>query len=66
MSIKALIRIDDDRWAKHPYSIEFDDDDCNSQFRKDSLNNRQACYRIIEQAKAAGFDIDPNVEEEFY
>lgn len=66
MSIKAVISIDDDRWAKHPYSIKFDDEDCNSQYRRDSLNSRAACYRIIEQAKAAGFDIDPNIEEEFY
>ena len=30
--IKATIRIDDDRWAKHPYGVEFDDDECNSKF----------------------------------
>ncbi len=66
MAIKVLIRIDDDRWAKHPYTIKFDDEECNSQFYEDSLDSRQDCYRVIERARAAGFDIDPDIEEEFY
>lgn len=64
--IKATIRIDDDRWAKHPYGVEFDDDECNSKFRRNWLDDRDECYRVIEKARSAGYDIDPNIDEEFY
>lgn len=66
MSIKVTISIDDDRWAKHPYSIKFDDDECNQKFSRSSLNSRQDCYRIIRKAEEEGYDIDPDVEEYFY
>ena len=32
MGIKATIMIDDDRWAKHPYGVKFDDEECNREF----------------------------------
>lgn len=32
MAIKATIMIDDDRWAKHPYGVKFDDEECNREF----------------------------------
>jgi hypothetical protein len=66
MGIKATIFIDDDRWAKHPYGVEFDDEECNKKFHKDSLDNRKSCYRIIERAKEAGYDIDSDIDERFY
>lgn len=66
MAIKARLGIDDDRWAKHPYGVEFDDEECNAQFKYNGLNSREACYRQIEKAKAAGYEIDPDVEEYFY
>ena len=66
MAIKARILIDDDRWAKHPYGVEFDDEECNRQFYTNGRDSREACYRVIERARAAGFDIDSDVEEYFY
>ena len=50
MGIKATIMIDDDRWAKHPYGV----------------NSREQCYRVIEKARAAGYNIDADIEEYFY
>ena len=32
MGIKATIMIDDDRWAKHPYGVKFDDEEYNRGF----------------------------------
>lgn len=66
MAIKAKIAIDDDRWAKQPYALEFDDEECSNQFGRNYLDGRHECYRLIEEAKAAGFDIDPDVEEYYY
>lgn len=66
MAIKAIIAIDDDRWAKHPYGVKFDDPECNEQYHKNGLNGRDECYRIIEQARAAGYDIDSDVDEYYY
>ena len=66
LAIKATIIIDDDRWAKHPYGVRFDDDECNNQFYTNGVDSREACYRVIERARAAGFDIDTYIEEEFY
>ncbi|MGM9624999.1 MAG: hypothetical protein ACI3XM_04740 [Eubacteriales bacterium] len=66
MSIKATIFIDDDRWAKHPYGIKFDDDACNREFYANGLDGREECYRIIEKAKNAGYDIDDEIDEYFY
>lgn len=66
MGIHAILVIDDDRWAKHPYGVEFDDNECNNQFRKIGLNSREACYKVIERAKAAGFEVDDSIEEKFY
>ena len=66
MSIKSTIMIDYDRWAKHPYGVEFDDEECNSKFYTNGVDSRDQCYQIIERAKAAGYDIAPDVEEYFY
>lgn len=66
MAIKATIAIDDDRWAKHPYGVEFDDSECDARYGKNGLNGRDECYRIIECARSAGFDIDSDVDERFY
>ena len=66
MAIKATIIIDDDRWAKHPYGIKFDDEECNNKFKYNGLDSREACYRQIKKAEAAGFDIDEAIDERFY
>lgn len=66
MSIHATIIIDDDRWAKHPYGVEFDDEECNSRFYTNGVNSREECYRVINNAKAAGYDINDNIDERFY
>ena len=66
MSIKATIMIDDDRWAKHPYGVEFDDEKCNKEFHVNGLNSRERCYQVIEKARLAGYDIDKSIDERFY
>lgn len=66
MAIKATIIIDDDRWAKHPFGIKFDDVKCNHEFYTNGIDSREGCYKIIERARAEGYNIDPTVEEEFY
>ena len=57
MGIKATIMIDDDRWAKHPYGVKFDDEECNREFYTNGVDGRDQCYRVIERAKAAGYDL---------
>ena len=66
MAIKARITIDDDRWAKHPYGVEFDDPECDAKYGGSGLNRREECNRAIQSAKNAGYDIDPDVDEYFY
>lgn len=66
MAIHATIIIDDDRWAKHPYGVEFDDEECNSKFYTNGVDSREECYRVIDRAKADGYDIDDNIYERFY
>ena len=66
MAIHATIIIDDDRWAKHPYGVKFDDEECNSEFYTNGVNSREECYRVIDRAKAADYDIYDNVDERFY
>lgn len=66
MGIKATITIDDDRWAKHPYGVEFNDSECEDKYGVSGLNRREDCYRIIERARNAGYDIDYNIDERFY
>lgn len=66
MAVKATLAIDDDRWAKHPYGVNFDDSDCDSQFGRNGLDGRDECYRQIERAKNAGYEIDSDVDEYFY
>ena len=66
MSIKATITIDDDRWAKYPFGVKFDDEECNEKYRRSGLSSWEGCYRIIEMAKADGYDIDPDVDKVYY
>lgn len=66
MAIKATITIDDDRWAKHPYGVEFNDPECEDKYGVNGLNHREECCRIIERARKAGYEIDLDVDERFY
>ena len=66
MAIHAKILIDDDRWARRPYAVSFDDDECNRRFKSGELYSEDECYERINLAKEAGFDIDPSVETEFF
>ena len=66
MAIHATIMIDDDRWAKHPYGVRFDDEECNGKYYTNGFDSRERCYSVIERAKADGYDIDDDVSEEFY
>ncbi len=66
MGIKATIFIDDDRWAKHPFGVKFDDEKCNKEFYLNGVDSRERCLKQIERAKAVGYDIDPDVDECFY
>ncbi len=66
MSIHATITVDDDRWARFPFGVEFDDEECNKKFGQNRLSERTTCYKIIEKAKEAGYDIDDDVDERFY
>ncbi len=66
MAIKATIAIDDDRWAKHPFGVKFDNEECNQQYGKNGLDGWHECNAIIERAREAGFDIDSEVDEYYY
>ena len=66
MAIRATISIDDDRWAKHPYGVKFDDSECNEKYGKNGLDGRDECYRQIERAKSAGYNIEDEIDEYFY
>lgn len=65
MAVRATITIDDDRWAKRAFGVEFDDPDCDRQFGATSLTSRVAAERRINSARAAGFDIT-EVDERHY
>ena len=65
IKLRTII-IDDDRWAKHPYGVKFDDNECNSRFYTNGVDSREACYRVIKRAREAGFDIDDSIDESFY
>lgn len=66
MGIKVTIFIDDDRWAKHPFGVKFDDEKCNKEFHLNGVDSRERCLKQIERAKAVGYDIDSDVDECFY
>ena len=58
----AIIRIDDDRWCKHPYAIRIYDENGNEVMYQNFLDNREECYRVSDKYGIARSDI----EEEFY
>ncbi len=62
MNHTAVIQIDDDRWARHPYGIRISDEDGNEVEYKSSLNSREDCYRI---ARKYGIQED-DIRETFY
>ena len=49
MQYKAEIRIDDDRWAKHPYGIWIKDENGNVVEWDNGLDSRSECYRIADK-----------------
>ncbi|WP_282845811.1 hypothetical protein [Microbacterium oxydans] len=57
MSIRATITVDDDRWAKRAFGVDFDDPECDRQFGAMSLTSRASAEKRIESARAAGFEI---------
>ena len=62
MKYTAVIEIDDDRWAKHPYAIRIKDENGKEVEYESSLDSRQACYRISRK-----YDIQlSDIKEEFY
>jgi hypothetical protein len=65
MSVRATITVDDDRWAKRAFGVDFDDRDCDRQFGATSLTSRVAAEHKIESARAAGFDTG-EVDERHY
>ena len=62
MSYTAVIRIDDDKWAKHPYGIRIKDEDGNEVIDRNYLDSREECYRIADEYGIQHSDI----EEIFY
>lgn len=66
MLYHAKIRIDDDRWCKHPYSVDIVDEDGNWVAGGNFLDDEDECYRIIEKFKAKGNQVSDDVETEFY
>ncbi len=62
MGYTAVIDIDDDRWAKHPYGITVTDDEGNEVAKQNFLDSREDCYKISDK-----YGIDhSDIEEEFY
>ena len=53
----ATIRIDDDRWAKWPYGVEFDDEECNRKYGRNGFKHEQSCRDLIQKAKEDGYKI---------
>ena len=41
-------------------------DNCDEEFGYNGLDSRQDCYKRIDRARNAGYDIDSDVEEYFY
>lgn len=62
MKYHATIEIDDDRWAKHPYSIRIKDEDGNEVSYMNYLDDRDECYRISDRYGISQSEI----KEEFY
>lgn len=57
MTYTAVMDIDDDRWAKHPYGITIKDDNGNVVYSQNFLDSREACYRIAIKYGIARDDI---------
>lgn len=47
MGIKATIMIDDDRWAKHPYGVKFDDKECNREFYTNGVDGTSELFQQL-------------------
>lgn len=62
MNYRAIIRIDEDRWCKHPYGIVIYDDNDNEVESSNWLDSRDDCYRLSDK-----YGINPSdIEEVFY
>ncbi|WP_022779553.1 hypothetical protein [Butyrivibrio sp. AE3009] len=62
MKYTALIEIDDDRWAKRPYSITIFDKSGKRVDGKGYLTSREECYRVSDKYEIPRGEI----KEEFY
>lgn len=66
MKVTATIICDDDRWAKHPWGVKFDDPSCQKRFGYNGLDKEKDCYKIIENARNAGYDVEIKNRIEYY
>ena len=55
--ITATISIDDDRWAKWPYGVSFDDEECNKKYGRNGFKHENSCIELIRKAKEDGYNI---------
>lgn len=58
MRVKATIKIDDDRWCKTPYSLEFDDPECDAKFGVDWSKTSKPISEAIQNARNAGYEVE--------
>ncbi len=63
--VRATITIDDDRWAKWPYGVEFDDEECNKKYGRNGFKHEQSCTELIQKAREDGYNI-VSVDTRYY
>ena len=63
--VHATITIDDDRWAKWPYGVKFDDEECNKKYGYNGFKKEQRCWDQIQKAKEDGYNV-VDVSTKFY
>ena len=58
----AIIEVDDDKWAKHPYGIRIFDENDNQVYYMNFMNSPEECYKISDQ-----YDIPRSeIRKEYY
>ncbi len=66
MIYHAKISIDDDRWAKHPYSVKIYDENDNIVVNQNYLDDEEECLNIISNFKDQGNDVSDDIETDYY